>query len=256
MRVYKASNIGSGVPIKYKAIEFENNMRVTSSFTVPINDHSSGAIPKRYNSFFFTCTLAFLINRRADRQHHNLSICPASGCTATFESSIELDEHIAANLHVSPEGGARTANDIARLHLQEVLRSTSTRSCNEINAIRQYHDRTTYDMSISIHHRLFSTCGWALRSRKLGKPMSEKVKNFIEELWLDSIRKNTRIPPEIIQQQIRTKRDQTGMKCFQPHEYPTKNQIKYQFRKLNQKYDVSVKQQLIVEIIDENTDTQ
>ena len=59
MKVYKAFNIGSGISIKYKGIEFENNMRVTSPFTVPINGQSPGAIPKRYDIYFITCDLAF-----------------------------------------------------------------------------------------------------------------------------------------------------------------------------------------------------
>ncbi|CAF4512756.1 unnamed protein product, partial [Rotaria sp. Silwood1] len=109
-----------------------------------------------------------------DRQYHDLSLCPVNGCTATFESSIALDAHIAANLHSIPEVVPKTANDIARIHLTEILRSTSTRSRNETDAIRQYHDNTIYDMSTSTHNRFFSTCGWALRTRKLGKPMSEK----------------------------------------------------------------------------------
>ena len=85
--------------------------------------------------------------------------------------------------------------------------------------------------------------------------MSKTVNNFNEQGWLDSIKINSRIIPENIQQHIRTKRDQNGQKFFQIDKYPTKNQIKYQFRKLNQKYDVTMKQQLIVEIIDENIDS-
>lgn len=86
--------------------------------------------------------------------------------------------------------------------------------------------------------------------------MSETVKNFIEHLWLDSIKNDSKITPENIQQQIRTKRDSNGSKVFQKSEDPTKNQIKYQFRKLNLKYDLLVQQQLIAEIIDENTQLQ
>ena len=59
MKVYKASNISSGISIKYKGIEFENNMRVTSHFTVPINGQSPGAISKRYDIYFITCDLTF-----------------------------------------------------------------------------------------------------------------------------------------------------------------------------------------------------
>ncbi|CAF3873247.1 unnamed protein product, partial [Rotaria sp. Silwood2] len=51
MKIYKASNIGAGLKIKYKAIQFENNMRVTSPFTAPINDQSSSTIPKGYMKF-------------------------------------------------------------------------------------------------------------------------------------------------------------------------------------------------------------
>ena len=198
-------------------------------------------------------TLLLTINRRIDRRYHDLSLCPVNGCTATFESRIELDAHIAANLHTIPNEVSRTANNIARVHLREILRSTLTRSRKETDAIREYQDSTIEDISISFHKQFFSTCGRALRKRKLGKAMSKK---FIEQAWLDSIKTNSRIMPENIQQQIRTKRDQNGQKLFQIDEYPTKNQIKYQFRKLNQKYDVTMKQQLIVEIIDENIDTQ
>ncbi|CAF1130611.1 unnamed protein product [Rotaria magnacalcarata] len=166
MKIYKASNIGSGISIKYKTIEFENNMRVTSPFTVPINDQLSGAIPKR----------------RADREYYDLLFCPVTGCTATFESNIELRAHIAANLHVIVDDVPRTTNDIARIHLTEILRSTSTRSRSEAEAILQHQNATMHDISGSFHYRFFSVCGWALRTRKLGKPMSDKVKNFIEQI--------------------------------------------------------------------------
>ena len=84
--------------------------------------------------------------------------------------------------------------------------------------------------------------------------MGEKVKDFIEQIWRDSVKANLRITPENIQEQIRSKRATSGIKFFQTHEYPTKNQIKYRFRKLNEKYGVTIKQQLITEIIDDNTE--
>ncbi|CAF4463797.1 unnamed protein product [Rotaria magnacalcarata] len=140
-------------------------MRVTSPFTVPINDQLSGAIQKR-----------------ADREYYDLLFCSAAGCTATFESNTELTSHIAANLHVIVDDVPRTTNDIARIHLTEILRSTSTRSRSETEAILQHQNATMHDVSGSFHYRFFSVCGWALRTRKLGKPMSDKVKNFIEQI--------------------------------------------------------------------------
>jgi len=84
--------------------------------------------------------------------------------------------------------------------------------------------------------------------------MSERVKNFLEEMWHESIKKNTRMTPENLLELIRKKRDNNGDKFFQPDEYPTKNQIKYRLRKINEKFGVTAKQQLIQEIIDDNTE--
>ena len=64
--------------------------------------------------------------------------------------------------------------------------------------------------------------------------MSEKVKNFLDQVWQESIKTNSRIAPEHIQEQIRSMRDKNGIKLFQTHEYPTKNQIKYRLQKLNE----------------------
>ncbi|CAF2116394.1 unnamed protein product [Rotaria magnacalcarata] len=134
MKIYKASNIGSGISI--------NNTN----------------------------------------EYYDLLFCPVTGCTATFESNIELSAHISANLHVIVDNVPRITNDIARIHLTEILRSTSTRSRSEAEAILQHQNATIHDVSGSFHHRFFSVCGWALRTRKLGKPMSDKVKNFIEQI--------------------------------------------------------------------------
>jgi hypothetical protein len=61
MKVFKASGIGIGLSYPYKTIQIENNMRVTSPFTVPINDQSSGATPKRYKEFYYKCCFIFFI---------------------------------------------------------------------------------------------------------------------------------------------------------------------------------------------------
>ena len=157
--------------------------------------------------------------------------CPVTNCTITFETNDELDAHIAANLHAIPEDVPRTTNDIARTHLTELLRSTSLQLNRETQTILQHQNICGYDVSSSFHYRFVSACGCGLRTRRPGKPMSEKVKNFIEQLWLDTIRNDSSITPENIQQQMRTKRDSNGSKFFQMNGYPTKNQINYQFRK-------------------------
>ena len=52
--------------------------------------------------FYKVSELNSVRNRRADRKYYDLSLCPVTGCTASFESNIELDTHIAANQHQVP----------------------------------------------------------------------------------------------------------------------------------------------------------
>lgn len=84
--------------------------------------------------------------------------------------------------------------------------------------------------------------------------MGDKVKDFIEQLWLDSQKIRSKLTAEQIQQQIRTKRETNGDKLFQTHEYATINQIKYRFRKLADKHGITAKQQLIDEITNDNVE--
>ena len=153
----------------------------------------------------------------------------------TFGTNKELDTHIAADLHIIPEDVPKTINDIAKIHLTELLLSTSLQSNTEAQAILQHQSADGYDISASFYYKFVTHYGCALRTRKIGKPMSDKVKDFIEQLWLDSIRNDTRITSENIQQQIRTNRDSNGSKTFQTTDYPTKNQIKYQFSEVESK---------------------
>lgn len=255
MKIYKASNIGTGISIPYQAIEFENNMRVTSPFTIPINDSSSAMILKKYYDLHLVSAISVaIIFRRADRQYHDLFLCPVRGCTASFESNVELDSHVASNQHFILKSIPRTANDIARVHLTEILRST--RSQTRAQAVPRSQDAATCDFSNSFHNNYISICGWALRKRKLGKPMSETVRDFIEQLWLKAHETHSRFSPENIQEELRAKRHPNGKKMFQTQDYPTKNQILYQCRKFQQKYGIDGKQKLIAEIIDQHTELQ
>ncbi|CAF4698382.1 unnamed protein product [Rotaria socialis] len=98
MKVFKASNIGKDASVPYKNIDFSTNMRLTSAFTVPINDEDHAIVSKKIS----------------DRAHRLFFMCPLSGCTSTFESSADLDLHISTNLHKVPPQNPRTSNDIAR----------------------------------------------------------------------------------------------------------------------------------------------
>ena len=137
--------------------------------------------------------------------HHYLSICPVSACTDTFESNTELDAHIAANLHNAQRNTRRATNDIARLHLIELTRKTNIDSQQQTTRILDNQSPFNDELLYSNNYQKFSAIGWELRTRKHSNPISDKIKNFIERLWLDSQEAHSRLRPEEVQQQIRTK---------------------------------------------------
>ena len=182
-------------------------------------------------------------------------MCPVKESTSTFESSEDLDVHIAGNLHKISPPNPRTANDIARYHLIDTVRSTNVQSHQDMNTIRKKQTRSSIDMSNSVYYHHFTTLGWALRTHKHTNPMNVKTKTFIEDMWVESQKTRPKLTPELMQQKIHSQRDNAkDKKLFQPQEYATTNQIKYQFRKLAAKYEVTAKEELIAELMEENTD--
>ena len=194
------------------------------------------------------------LNRREDRKHHFLTLCPVSGCTASFESEADLESHIAANLQDVQQNKRRTANDIARLHLTELIRTTSIDTREHTKSIISSQNIPHADLTKSEHCEKFSSLGWALRIRKHTNPMSDKIKNYIEKMWLESQESRSKFNVQQIQQRIRSERDAHGEKLFQTHEYPTLNQIKYRTRKISMKYGVTAQQELITDLIELHTE--
>lgn len=181
-------------------------------------------------------------------------MCPVHGCTSTFESNEELDVHIAANLHKVTPPIPRTANDIARYHLVDTVRSINVQYQYDTDAVHQKHATSNFDTTNSVHYHYFTSLGWSLRTRKHNNPICEKTKKFIEDKWVDSQKTLSKLTPEAIQQQIRSQRDNNNKKLFEPHEYATINQIKYRFRKIAAKYEVIAKEELISELMEDNTE--
>jgi hypothetical protein len=60
MFVFKASGIGGGLSVPYNAINYENNLRITSPFGMAINDSSSPAESEKYLMFRFHVMISHL----------------------------------------------------------------------------------------------------------------------------------------------------------------------------------------------------
>ena len=155
-------------------------------------------------------------------------------------------------MHNKQQNARRTTNDIARLHLTEIIRTTSIDKQEQTKNIIQSQNTSHIDFSRSACYKSFASAGWALRTRKHTNPMTDQVKNFIEKFWLNSQETRSKLTPQQIQQQIRTIRDANGDKHFQTCDYPTLNQIKYRCRKICQKYGVTAKEELIAELLPSN----
>ena len=155
-------------------------------------------------------------------------------------------------MHNIQQNARRTTNDIARLYLTEIIRTTSIDKHEQTKNIIQSQNTSDVDFSKSACYKSFASAGWALRTRKHTNPMTDQVKNFMEKFWLNSQETRSKLTPHQIQQQIRTTRGANEDKLFQTCDYPTLNQIKYRCWKICQKYDVTAKEKLIAELLHSN----
>ena len=130
--------------------------------------------------------MSFLKCRRSDRNHHQLFTCPVNECTSTFESSEDLNVHIAGNLHKIAPPNLRTVNDIARYLLIDTVRSTNVQYHQDMNAIPKKNSTSIIDMCNFVYYHYFTTLGWALQTHKNTNPTNENSKQFIEDVWVES----------------------------------------------------------------------
>ena len=84
--------------------------------------------------------------------------------------------------------------------------------------------------------------------------MVQKVKDFIETRWLEFQENKSKVSAEAIHLEIRTLRTNSGRKMFEPQQYLTLNQVKYQCRKSATKHEIYTKQQLIEELVQDGID--
>jgi len=154
------------------------------------------------------CSILYFTSkyRRNDRTHHCISWCPVSGCTVTFESSTKLESHIAADVHDIQQTERRTTNDVARIHLTEIIRTTTISVQEQTQTMLQGQTVPHVDLTQSAWYQSFSSAGRALHILKHTNPMYNNVKNFIDKVRLDFQEAGSKLTAQQMQQQIRTKK--------------------------------------------------
>ncbi|CAF1203038.1 unnamed protein product [Didymodactylos carnosus] len=142
----------------------------------------------------------------------------------------------------------RSLNDTARLRLIDTPKTSLMLSQTKHSAILNQQQETLRDKNSS-HYAQVSASGWALRTRKQTARIKDNVKNFIEQIWLKGKITGRKVTPELVVQRIRTERKFNNDKLFEPSEYITANQVKYQLRKFNKKYEIETQQEFIDELV-------
>ncbi|CAF1313867.1 unnamed protein product, partial [Didymodactylos carnosus] len=195
----------------------------------------------------------FIIHReRASRTCKDIS--SVSHYRADLRTHIICDQH---QMDVD-YNKKQSSNDAARIHLMETLKTVNTISQIQTTAIFEQQSPTAKSTTTSkfrtdkyINH--FNSEGWGLRVRKSGQRISQDVKSFIENIWKDGMQNGRKIQADAIRQRIRSERNDKKEKLFTPDRYVSAAQIKYQIKKLNKKYDVSIEQQLISDLLLQTT---
>ena len=77
------------------------------------------------------------------------------GCRSIFDSTENLDAHIAANIHLAIEDNYRSSNDITRIQLIESIRSTTTSIQYQTAKVFQQQDIYT-ELHTSPNYKCFS----------------------------------------------------------------------------------------------------
>ena len=82
-----------------------------------------------------------------------------SDCIVSFELNSDLESHIAANLHNVPDKQRRTANDVGRMHLMELIWTMSVDSQQQATLVFNGQDMPHVGLTNSGHYEMFSSAG-------------------------------------------------------------------------------------------------
>ena len=186
--------------------------------------HSSVQIIKPYSSTFANYTALTTKKPRVDRSINRFKFCPQLGCIRSFTDEASLAEHILLGRHNS-QPFPKTMMDKARLTYVNKMK------CSNLNSTHQQLLSNSICSKTEGLENFTKIAGWALPKRKVFR-YSTKQKSFLIGIFLAGEECRTKMSPEQVHQQLRTK--------LKPSEHVTSQQIRSLFSRQISFYNQSV----------------
>ncbi|XP_061185268.1 uncharacterized protein LOC133193341 [Saccostrea echinata] len=205
LKTWRAYNIGEG---KELVTEVENTpllkLDVKTAFKLPWSG-VEGSIKEPHQD-----------SHSGDDQ---LISCPETGCTSSFNSYSDMQNHCLLGSH--------------QLHLQrsstyDMIKIRWKDAC--VNLTENFlKDREEADCR---HGESKSNMGWALKKDKKTVRFSEEVKHYLQDIFDQGERSGNKVHPSVVAQNMRVAVKEDGSKRFKPHQYPALGQISSYFSRL------------------------
>lgn len=210
MRFWQYFDVGEGQFIPYSELTFHSGLKVISAFsTAQLMVRKPTQASKK----------------RKDREICDILFCPISGCISTFESEMDLLQHLADEEHKFTE--STSGMDRVRQAYSELILASSNLhqsvSTSDVNTIP-----AEYVLSHCKSLSFFSQKGWAIPKRKITQFTYEQRKFIYDEFMLGE-ETGKKTSAEKVVAKMRLLRDDSGKKVFTPNDYLSVDQVTSMF---------------------------
>ena len=203
IKVWRYYGIGAGILVPYSIKwSFTSGLRIIKPFKDCLQ------ISRRHSQ-----------NKpRASRQLCSLLFCEEGGCTKTFESLAELEEHKFQGIHSIPK--MTSSFDSVKQAFAIRMLSSSTMNHSSLCSHPAISLSSTPSVGGLTEHSVFSTKGWALPVHTSFR-FKKRQKNFLFKAFADGEHSGKKASPEEVHQNKKN--------FFDPVDYCSVRQIKSLF---------------------------
>ena len=214
VRCWKAYKHGDGVvvglPVKQKPIrdQIKTGLMVKEHSTQPAS--AKGTISSESSA--------------SGKTH--LYFCKEQGCVSTFSTYMDVEQHMDTGKHNMEEETDTTYDRIRKQWASKVSELQTTREQTSEANIPGTSTTSSTD-------RPTKPRGWALKVSKRAPRISDKVKKFLTEKFMDGVRTGIKADPAQVAKEIQRKKNPDGNLVFMPHEWRYHKQIASFFGRLS-----------------------
>jgi hypothetical protein len=155
-------------------------------------------------------------------------LCANRHCESTFDSVIDLEQHVLAGNHNISNVAENVKDKIKFCYIEKM--NTEAKSTMHAGSSKSIVVAKTVAKT-----NIYSKMGWALKQRKQHHHLNIKQKTFILNAYIIGENSKRKPTSEILVQAMKTALNDSGAPLFCHDEYLTKQQIASQFSKLASK---------------------